>query len=128
MTFNQVPVNLSMSAGAGFSQSFVIRNDDYSPRNIERCILKGYMSKHPGALNAHESTSTDPVYVRYPFDVQVPNGTDGRYVINMSSTDSMAISEGKYVYNVVMTNTVTGTVESLLSGLIFVDVAFASFP
>ena len=127
MTFNQVPVNLTMSAGTGLHREFVIRNDDYSPRNIERCILKGYMAKHPGALNAEETTSSDPVYVRYPFNIQVPSGIDGRYIMDMTPSVSMSIPEGKYVYNVVMID-IKGTVESLMTGLIFVDVAFASLP
>jgi hypothetical protein len=116
-----------MSAGSGFVQSFIVRNDDYSPRNLERTTIKGSMAKHPGALNADVSTSTDPVYKVFPLDIQVPNGIDGTYEVRMASEDSKLIPEGKYVYNVVMVN-IAGEVENLMSGLIFVDSAFASLP
>jgi hypothetical protein len=127
MNFNQIPVNLTLSAGASFSKSFVVRNDDYSPRNLERTVIKGSMAKHPGALNADLSTSDDPVYKVFPLDISVPNGTNGEYFIGMASENSKLIPEGKYVYNVVMTN-IAGEVENLMSGLIFVDSAFASLP
>lgn len=127
MNFSQVPVNLTMSAGASFLQSFIVRNDDHSPRNLERATIKGSMAKHPAALNADLSTSEKPVYKIYPLDVTISDALGGTYQVGMASEDSKLIPEGKYVYNVVMTN-VAGEVENLMSGLIFVDSAFASLP
>ena len=125
MKFDQTPVNLHLSAGSTFTKSFIVRNDDYSPYNLERTVIKGAMAKHPAALNADLSTSTEPVYKIIPLDVNVINPIGGEYAIGLSSEDSKLIPEGKYVYNVVMTG-VDGSVSNLMSGLIFVDSSFAT--
>jgi len=127
MILNNVPVNLTMSAGVDFSHTYYLANYDKSPRNIEGCEVAAYMAKHPGALVAHLSTSTEPVYNMIKLDASVIDGPGGEYSISLPSTGTTQVSEGKYVYNVVITNP-DGSSEKLVDGLIIVGVSFAALP
>ena len=124
--FSQVPVLLHASAGADFSKTFYMKNDDYSPRNLEGCVISGAMAKHPKALNADLSTSTEPVWKIIPLNANITNPVGGSYSIGFDASTSMGLEEGKYFYNVVLLN-IDGTREEVLSGVIFIDVAIASF-
>jgi len=127
MILDNVPVNLTMSAGVDFSHTYYLTNYDKSPRNIEGCEVSAYMAKHPGALTAHLSTSTEPVYNMIKLDATIVDGAGGEYSISLPSTGTKQIYEGKYVYNVVMTNP-DGSSEKLVDGLIIVGMSFAALP
>ena len=124
--FSQVPILLHASAGANFSKTFYIKNDDYSPRNLERCVVTGAMAKHPKALSAYLSTSTEPVWKTIPLSASITDPLGGSYSIGLDASTSLELTEGKYFYSVILTN-IDGTKEQVASGLIFVDVAIAAF-
>lgn len=124
--FSQVPVLLHASAGADFSKTFYIKNDDYSPRNLERCTVTGAMAKHPKALNADLSTSTEPVWKTIPLSASINDSLGGSYSISLDASTSSQLVEGKYFYNVILTN-IDGSKEEVASGMIFIDVAIAAF-
>ena len=124
--FSQVPVLLHASAGADFSKTFYIKNDDYSPRNLDRCSVIGAMAKHPKALNADLSTSDTPVWKTIPLNASITDFFGGAYSIGLDASTSLQLEEGKYFYSVILTN-IDGSKEEVATGIIFVDVAIAAF-
>ena len=75
------------------------------------------------AIDAAASTSGSPVYKYIPFSTNVVSGADGLYSLTMLSNETSKLQEGKYVYNVVMTD-LDGEKSNLIGGVAFVDVAF----
>lgn len=125
MIIDQVPVHLFLDAGTDFSKSFYLTNYDKSPRDISGGVVTARMAKHPTAIVAHLTTSEDIVPNFIELDASVVDGAGGHYSIGLSADRSLPLREGKYVYSVVMK--LDGKTEKLMDGLIFVDVAFASF-
>ena len=121
----QFQVNINISAGVNFNQEFVIQNPDGSPVVITECSFAANLAKHPSAIDAAVSTSGTPVRAYVPFTTSVVDGVGGKYSIALTPTQTAKLEEGKYVYNVVMTD-VNGDTQSMMSGLAFVDVAFGS--
>ena len=118
-------VNLSIEAGTDFKQEFYLTNPDMSPMNITGYTFTARLAKHPTAIDAVVSTSGNPAYAYTDLTAAVVNGPKGIYSIALAKGDTSKLPEGKYLYNVVMTNTDAVTV-SVLSGIAFIDVAFGS--
>ena len=120
----QYQVNLQMSAGASFQQSFSVTEPDGSVTDITGYTFYAKMAKHEGALNALESTSTSPVWRSIPLSTSIVDAAAGEYSISLDPTVSVKLNEGKYVYSIVMED--TGLVRTeILAGLVFVDRGFA---
>lgn len=113
-------VNLQMSAGTTFAQEFYLANPDKTPMDITNCIFTGHISKHPGAIDAIESTSEEVCYKYIPFDTSVTNGKGGVYRLSLSPEATLHSQEGKYFYSVMMLD-VNGYKTQVLSGLMFID-------
>jgi len=118
-------VNLSIEAGTDFIQQFYITGPNLAPMDITGNTFNARIAKHPTAINALTSTTATPVYEYVPFTTAVVNGAGGCYSISLTAAQTALLNEGKYVYNVVMVDANSITT-SVLSGLIFVDVAFGS--
>ena len=58
--FRQIPVNIEISAGTGFSKTFYMKNQDLSPTDITNYTFSARLAKHASALNAVTSTSDAP--------------------------------------------------------------------
>ena len=121
----QFQVNINISAGADFTQDFIINNPDASPVNLTGYNFFANLAKHPTAIDAAVSTSGTPVYKYVPFTTNVVDAETGRYSITMLSDKTSKLAEGKYVYNVIMQD-VNGDKTSVMSGLVFVDIAFGA--
>ena len=121
----QFQVNINVSAGVDFNQEFVIQNPDSSPVIITECKFAANLAKHPTAIDAMVSTSGTPVRTYVPFTASVVDGVGGKYSIALTSSQTSKLEEGKYVYNVVMTD-VNGDTQNIMSGLAFVNVAFGA--
>jgi len=121
----QFQVNINISAGADFTQDFIINNPDASPVNLTGYTFFANLAKHPTAIDAAVSTSGTPVYKYVPFTTNVVDAATGRYSITMLSAQTSKLAEGKYVYNVIMQD-VNGDKTSVMSGLAFVDIAFGA--
>jgi len=121
----QFQVNINISAGVDFNQEFVIQNPDGSPVVITECSFAANLAKHPTAIDAMVSTSGTPVYKYVPFSTSVVSGTGGKYSIALTSSQTSKLEEGKYLYNVVMTD-INGETQNIMAGLAFVDVAFGA--
>ena len=118
-------VNINISAGADFTQQFSVANPDRSPVNITGFKFLANLAKHPSAVDATVSTSGVPVYDYVSFDTAIENGELGIYSITMKADKTSLLTEGKYVYNVVVVNT-SGDKSPAVGGLAFVDVAFGA--
>lgn len=118
-------VNIAISAGVDFKQEFTITNPDFSPVDITGFQFLARLAKHPTAVDAMVSTSGVPVYDYVAFDTAVENGQLGVYSISMDAAKTSLLTEGKYLYNIVVVNT-SGDKSPALSGLVFVDVAFGA--
>ncbi|QIN96877.1 hypothetical protein [Synechococcus phage S-N03] len=117
-------LNLQMSAGTTFSQTFSVTEPDGSPTNIAGYTFYAKLAKHEGSLNAEESTSTNPVWRNVAFTTAITDAAGGKYSISMDSTVNVKLEEGKYVFSIVMED--TGSVRTeILAGLVFVDRGFA---
>jgi len=121
----QFQVNINISAGANFTQEFVIQNPDASPVDLTGSTFFANLAKHPTAIDAAVSTSGTPVYKYVTFTTNLVDPLKGIYSIALSTNQTSKLEEGKYVYNVVLQD-VNGDKTSVMSGLAFVDVAFGA--
>ena len=121
----QFQVNINISAGVNFNQEFVITNPDGTPVVITECSFAANLAKHPTAIDAMTSTSGTPVRTYVPFTTAVVDGIGGKYSIALTPTQTSLLEEGKYVYNVVMTD-INGETQNIMAGLAFVTIAFGA--
>ena len=121
----QFQVNINISAGADFTQDFIITNPDGTPVDLTGSTIHAALAKHPTAIDARVSTSGSPVYAYHPFISNIVDAITGRYSITMLAKETSKLEEGKYVYNVLLTD-VNGDRTSVMSGLAFVDIAFGA--
>ena len=119
----QFQVNITIAAGADFTQEYTVTSPDNLPVDITGYKFSANLAKHPTAIDAAASTSGSPVYKYIPFFTNVVSGADGLYSLTMLSNETSKLQEGKYVYNVVMTD-LDGEKSNLIGGVAFVDVAF----
>ena len=118
-------VNISISAGADFTQQFSVAQPDRSPVDITGFQFLAKLAKHPTAIDAMVTTSGEPAYKYISFDTAIENGQLGLYSISMSADKTSLLEEGKYLYNVVLVNN-SGEKSPAVGGLAFVDVAFGA--
>ncbi len=119
----QFQVNITIAAGADFTQEYTVTSPDRLPVDITGYKFSANLAKHPTAIDAAVSTSGSPVYKYIPFVTNIVNGEDGLYSLTMLANETSKLQEGKYVYNVVMTD-LDGEKSNLVGGIAFVDVAF----
>ena len=119
----QFQVNISIAAGADFTQEYTVTSPDSLPVDITGYKFSANLAKHPTAIDAAVSTSGSPVYKYIPFTTNIVSGVNGLYTITMLANETSKLQEGKYVYNVVMTD-LDGEKSNLIGGIAFVDVAF----
>ena len=121
----QYQVNLSIQAGTDFGEVFYLANPDKSSMDITGCSFSAVLQKHHGAYDATLTTSEETVYKFAQFSTQVVDGVGGAYQISLDSTQTKLLEEGKYMFNVVMTD-VNGQKNEVVSGLAFVQKSLAS--
>ena len=121
----QFQVNISISAGADFTQEYSVTDPNLAPVNITGYKFYANLAKHPTAIDAAVSTSGTPVYKYVSFSTNIVNGAAGLYSITLLATETSKLAEGKYVYNIIMED-LDGEKSSLVSGVAFVDVAFGA--
>ena len=122
---SQFQVHIKISAGSYFSQDFYITNPDMTPMNITGAFFTAVISKHSNSFNAVKSTKDQPVYSYTTMNTKVSNGVGGVLNVSMTSEDTAKLKEGKYVYNVNVTD-INGYTSPCVSGLVFVDRSFGS--
>ena len=120
---NQLQVNLNIDAGTDFTKQFSVKNDDQTAKDLTGYTFTARLAKHSRAMDADGSTSAAPVWRFVDFTTTIDNATGGLYSISLASTNTVKLEEGKYVYNIVMSDA-SDNHTSIVEGLVFVDVAF----
>lgn len=85
--------NIVINGGTDFSQVFTLEDaGTNSPLNLNGYNIKAEMRKHPSATGV--TTFTTSVY----------NSSGGQIRIGLSTTQTANLKEGRYVYDVVVTD------------------------
>ena len=117
-------VNLQISSGSYFYQTFYITNPDFSPVDLTDCNIFAAIAKHARAVDAtkpFDEFNSDAI----SFNTGVLDPKAGSYYIEMSVTDTLKLEEGKYVYNIVIeTPSDEETIIEAAGGLVFVSTSF----
>ena len=86
--------NLVINSGSDFSQSFTLEgSDDNSPLNLTDYVVDAQMRKWSGSSTA----------ITFATSVEFPS-TSGKILISLSSADTVNIRPGRYVYDIVITD------------------------
>jgi hypothetical protein len=117
----QYEVNIAITAGADFHQSFFMANPDFTATDLTDCVVYGAIAKHSNALDAlQEGVKTTNAIL---FSTSLPDPSAGHYAVELSALETEKLEEGKYVYSVVIQFPDERIVEAT-SGLVFVSKAF----
>lgn len=104
-----IPLNLTIEQGVDFDVTFTVRNRNKTPLN-----LLGYTAE--SSIRKHYASSTS-----YPFSITFVDRANGRLALSMSDTLTSTLSEGRYVYDVVITNESTGIKKRVVMGSVLVS-------
>ena len=123
ITFNPdsgVPksVNLTIHTGSNFSANFNVDNTSNSPYNFENWTGSSQMAKSVAI-----GSSAYPVAT---FNVGFTSAAAGKINISLSSTETRNLSEGRYVYDLLVSS--GSTVYSLANGNVLVLAGISSAP
>lgn len=100
--------NLYIDAGASFSSDVTVLNSDGTAFNLANHTAQGKMSK--GYSNTY-----DRIY----FDITVYEA-DGIVTISLDPATTAQLEDGRWVYDVEITNTLTSTVTRVVEGIVTV--------
>tara|TARA_B110000503_G_C7020956_1_gene359754 strand:- start:531 stop:872 length:342 start_codon:yes stop_codon:yes gene_type:complete len=103
-----VIANLLIDAGASFSSDVNVNNDDGTPFDLTGYTVRGKMSK------GYSSTNT-----RVFFDITLYEA-DGTVAISLDPTATAQLEDGRWVYDVEITNPADSTVTRIVEGIITV--------
>jgi len=110
--------NLTINAGADFSANFNVVDISSSPFNFENWTGSSQMTKSVSIGSSSYPTAT--------FNVGFTSAAGGKIKISLGSTDTRSLSEGRYVYNLLVSS--GSTVYSLANGNILVIPGISSAP
>ncbi len=101
--------NLVINAGVDFDQVFTLEDGaNNAPINLTNYGLSAQMRKHAGATGV--TTFTTSFY----------DATNGKIQIGLSTSQTAALKPGRYVYDVVITNT-NNMMERVVEGMVLVS-------
>lgn len=100
--------NLVINAGSDFTQSFTLEGSDNSALNLTDYSVNAQMRKWAGSSTAVSFGST----------IIVPK-TLGRVVISLASTETQNLKPGRYVYDVLITDS-QGIKNRVIEGMVLV--------
>ena len=100
--------NLVINSGSDFSQSFTLEGTNNSPFNLTGYEVDAQMRKWSGSSTAITFTT----YIEFP-------STSGRILISLSSEDTVNIRPGRYVYDVMIADSV-GIKNRVIEGMVLV--------
>lgn len=102
--------NITVDQGADFSASFKLDDAGTSvPINLSQYKGFGQLRKHPGAKFGVE------------FDVSIPKPKTGEIVIRLNATQTSALKEGRYVYDVILISQTDNKVYRAVEGMALVN-------
>jgi hypothetical protein len=101
-------LNLTIEQGTDFEVKFTVRNKSGAPLNLLSYTATSSLRKH------YTATSS------YPFTVTFLDRANGRIALSMTDTTSATLSEGRYVYDVILTSP-TGLKSRAIMGSVIVS-------
>lgn len=84
------PLNLTIEQGSNFEIKLTVRNNNNSPLNMLSYTGSSLLKKH------YTSTTS------YPFTLTFLDRANGRIALSMTSSQTSNLSEGRYVYDIVL--------------------------
>ena len=100
--------NLVINSGSDFSQSFTLEGINNSPFNLTGYEVDAQMRKWSGSSTA----------ITFTTSIELPS-TSGRILISLSSAATVNIRPGRYVYDVIITDSF-GIKNRVIEGMVLV--------
>jgi hypothetical protein len=100
-------VNITIEQGADFASSFTITNSDGSVYNLLNNTATAKLKKYP------ESTTS------YDFSTSITVNT-GQITLSMTDEVTSTIPSGRYYYDILLTNNVSGLKTRVIEGMALV--------
>lgn len=102
--------NLVINTGTTFEQTFTLEGSDSStPIDLSDYTFESQMRKHSGSSSATM------------FSIEVINPpTSGRLLIGLTTSQTYSLKPGRYVYDVLATNTVENKISRVIEGMVLV--------
>lgn len=105
-------VNITIEQGTDFASSFTITNSDGSAYNLLNTSAIAKLKKFP------ESETS------YSFSTSITVST-GKIVLSMSNAVTSTIPAGRYYYDILLTNSVSGFKTRVIEGMAFVSASIS---
>lgn len=100
--------NLIVNAGTDFDQIFTLENTNTNdPLNLTSYTVKSQLRKHPASSTAVSFAST------------IANGPAGQIRIGLSTSQTINLKPGRYVYDIIITDTF-GKKSRVIEGMVLV--------
>lgn len=103
------PLNLVIEQGTDFDITLTVRNNDNSPLN-----LLGYTGV--SLLRKHYTSKKS-----YPFTLTFLDRLNGKISLFMSNSVTTTLSEGRYVYDIILTSPNNNTKRRTIQGNVLVS-------
>jgi hypothetical protein len=101
--------NLVINTETTFEQSFTLESTDSStPVDLSGYTISSQMRKHPGSSSATT------------FSTEILNAQAGRIFIGLSTSQTASLKPGRYVYDVLVTDTVVNKTTRVVEGMVLV--------
>jgi len=110
--------NLSINTGASFSDSFTVKTTSGSAFNFEGWTGSSQMAKSVSIGSS--------LYAAATFNVGFTSAAGGKFNLSLGSTATRSLTEGRYVYDVLVSS--GSTVYRLASGNVLVIPGISSAP
>jgi hypothetical protein len=104
-----ITTNLTIDQGADFEAVIKLYSTNTEPLNLTNYGAVAQVRR------SYDSTSSSAA-----FAVSMPIPSNGELVLTMASTTSAALKYGRYVYDVLITNSSTGTKTRAVEGIVTV--------
>jgi len=101
--------NLYIDAGADYSNIITVSTATFAPLDLTGYTVKSQMRKSYGSS------------VAYNFNAMVYDATTGRVKIYLTSTESESIPPGRYLYDIEITQTVSGIKTRVIEGIAIIS-------
>ena len=101
--------NLIVNSGSSFEQTFdLAKADDSGPLDLDNATVTSQFRKHAGSTTKHD------------FTTEIDNASEGKLSISLSATQSAVPKPGRYVYDIIITKTLSSEVTRVVEGSVLI--------
>ena len=104
-----ITINLGVDQGTDFEATIKLYSSASSPLDLTNYSFAGQMRR------SYESQTTSAV-----FTITSPNPTNGELKLTLSDTQTAALKQGRYVYDIVITESSSGIRTRAAEGIVTV--------